>query len=373
MRRVKRPSGRWSRSRARSSPWEWCCRSCSSRACFISGIVGVFFKQFALTIAASTLISTFNSLTLSPALCAFAARSETGTGTKNRTSSGRGLRSTCCLLVLRGLFNRAFAPDGRGTSWSSGCSGHSRAANRSGDVCRDRRRRRTGNTRRMPTGFIPQQDKGYLLCQHSTAGLRQRPSVPGRCSARSAESPWTWNWRTQRGTRSRPARQRDRRQLVRPERLRLELRFDVHHSRRFRDRASDRELDADAVITSITKSRSPPRLPEAQINMFGATAVSGSGRAGGFRIMIEDRGDVGAESAARDKPTTSSRKRISSRNGRRCSRSSRRTRRKSDTSTWIGGVLSPAGLNRPTCAPRCRRRWAAAMRTTSIASAEPGK
>jgi multidrug efflux pump len=37
---------------------------------FISGIVGQFFRQFALTIAASTLISTFNSLTLSPALAA---------------------------------------------------------------------------------------------------------------------------------------------------------------------------------------------------------------------------------------------------------------------------------------------------------------
>jgi multidrug efflux pump len=37
---------------------------------FLAGISGQFFKQFALTIAASTLISAFNSLTLSPALCA---------------------------------------------------------------------------------------------------------------------------------------------------------------------------------------------------------------------------------------------------------------------------------------------------------------
>ena len=29
--------------------------------------------------------------------------------------------------------------------------------------------------------------------------------------------------------------------------------------------------------------------------MFGAPAVSGLGRAGGFRIMIEDRGDVGTK------------------------------------------------------------------------------
>jgi multidrug efflux pump len=37
---------------------------------FLAGISGQFYRQFALTIAASTLISAFNSLTLSPALCA---------------------------------------------------------------------------------------------------------------------------------------------------------------------------------------------------------------------------------------------------------------------------------------------------------------
>src|SRR5262249_25437309 len=37
---------------------------------FMAGISGQFFRQFALTIAASTVISCFNSLTLSPALCA---------------------------------------------------------------------------------------------------------------------------------------------------------------------------------------------------------------------------------------------------------------------------------------------------------------
>jgi HAE1 family hydrophobic/amphiphilic exporter-1 len=37
---------------------------------FISGISGLFFRQFAVTISASTVISCFVSLTLSPALCA---------------------------------------------------------------------------------------------------------------------------------------------------------------------------------------------------------------------------------------------------------------------------------------------------------------
>jgi len=42
---------------------------------FISGITGHFFRQFAVTISASTIISAFNSLTLSPALTALLLRS----------------------------------------------------------------------------------------------------------------------------------------------------------------------------------------------------------------------------------------------------------------------------------------------------------
>src|SRR5205085_7046941 len=44
---------------------------------FISGIVGQFFRQFALTIAISTVISAFNSLTLSPALAVLLLRPKT--------------------------------------------------------------------------------------------------------------------------------------------------------------------------------------------------------------------------------------------------------------------------------------------------------
>src|SRR5262249_10017477 len=45
---------------------------------FITGITGQFFRQFALTIAVSTLISAFNSLTLSPALTALLLRPHHG-------------------------------------------------------------------------------------------------------------------------------------------------------------------------------------------------------------------------------------------------------------------------------------------------------
>ncbi len=41
---------------------------------FLGGIAGQFYRQFALTIAVATLLSAFNSLTLSPALCALLLR-----------------------------------------------------------------------------------------------------------------------------------------------------------------------------------------------------------------------------------------------------------------------------------------------------------
>src|SRR5262245_55393981 len=45
---------------------------------FLGGIAGQFYRQFALTIAVSTLLSAFNSLTLSPALCALLLRPHGG-------------------------------------------------------------------------------------------------------------------------------------------------------------------------------------------------------------------------------------------------------------------------------------------------------
>ena len=49
---------------------------------FIGGITGLFYRQFAMTVATATIISAFNSLTLSPALCAILLKPHTGTSTK---------------------------------------------------------------------------------------------------------------------------------------------------------------------------------------------------------------------------------------------------------------------------------------------------
>ena len=53
---------------------------------FISGLSGQFYKQFAVTIAISTVISAINSLTLSPALAARCSEGARGADARDRLS-----------------------------------------------------------------------------------------------------------------------------------------------------------------------------------------------------------------------------------------------------------------------------------------------
>ncbi len=121
---------------------------------FISGISGQFFRQFAITIAASTVISAVVSLTLSPALCALLFKPHAHEPVRH------GLLARPFVAFFNG-FNRAF-------DWLS-----------------DRYGRLTGRLARLsaimlvlyaglvglagwqfaraPTGFITNQDLGFLL------------------------------------------------------------------------------------------------------------------------------------------------------------------------------------------------------------------
>src|SRR5205814_7053977 len=75
---------------------------------FLGGITGQFFRQFAVTIAVSTVFSAFNSLTLSPALAAILLRP--------RGAPGDPL--TRLLDLLLGWFFRLFnAAFGAGTAF----------------------------------------------------------------------------------------------------------------------------------------------------------------------------------------------------------------------------------------------------------------
>jgi hydrophobe/amphiphile efflux-1 (HAE1) family protein len=122
---------------------------------FVTGLTGEFYRQFGITIAASTIISTFNSLTLSPALAALLLKP------KNAAPDGFQRQ-------INRLFGRFFALSNRGFE---------RAADRYGHGVRRLTVMRVvvlsifglllfatwGMFQIVPGGFIPSQDKQYLI------------------------------------------------------------------------------------------------------------------------------------------------------------------------------------------------------------------
>jgi multidrug efflux pump len=122
---------------------------------FVSGLPGKFYQQFALTIAVSTLISAFNSLTLSPALCALLLQPHHAP----KDIVGRLLHGAVAWL-FRG-FNRVF--EGSRARYL-GALHH---VLRHGAIALVLYAGLLGLTwfgfQRVPTGFIPDQDKGYLI------------------------------------------------------------------------------------------------------------------------------------------------------------------------------------------------------------------
>ena len=129
-------------------------------ATFIEGITGVFFREFALTIATATLISVIVSLTLSPSLAAMLLRPKA-------TAAPTG--GVALLLHRLTWPARQFATgfDWLFTKLAGGYAGIVRSLIRvsvivlvvyAGLVAL------TGwQFNRAPTGFIPEQDQGYLI------------------------------------------------------------------------------------------------------------------------------------------------------------------------------------------------------------------
>ncbi|MEM9941237.1 MAG: multidrug efflux RND transporter permease subunit [Planctomycetota bacterium] len=122
---------------------------------FIAGISGQFYRQFALTIAASTAISTFVSLTLTPALCALLLRPKSA----EKNWFGRIIENTLGLPFK--IFNKAF-------DWTTNLyAGTVSRILRVSFVMMFVYMGLLGATwfgfTRVPGGFIPAQDQGYLI------------------------------------------------------------------------------------------------------------------------------------------------------------------------------------------------------------------
>jgi hydrophobe/amphiphile efflux-1 (HAE1) family protein len=124
---------------------------------FIAGISGQFYRQFAITIAASTAISTFVSLTLTPALCSLLLRPKADQDTKTRWSQ---IYDRTLGLPFR-LFNKAFDWAGRG--YSGTVARLLRVSSLMLLVYAGLLGLTWFGFTRVPAGFIPAQDQGYLI------------------------------------------------------------------------------------------------------------------------------------------------------------------------------------------------------------------
>lgn len=122
---------------------------------FISGISGLFFKQFAIVIAASTMISCFVSLTLSPALCAVLLKPHRVGDLHEQPS-----RSTRFMQPFFDRFNAAF--EWLSSSYGRMTSRFIRATSIILVVYVGLIGLTGFQMSRMSTGFIPDQDIGYL-------------------------------------------------------------------------------------------------------------------------------------------------------------------------------------------------------------------
>jgi multidrug efflux pump len=122
---------------------------------FISGLTGEFYRQFALTIAFSTIISAFNSLTLSPALSALLLRGHDAP--KDRLTRSMDLVFGRLFAAFNRLFHAGSQGYGRGVRFMLGRKSAALIVYAL----------LLGATvlifDRVPHGFVPMQDKQYLV------------------------------------------------------------------------------------------------------------------------------------------------------------------------------------------------------------------
>lgn len=240
---------------------------------FISGISGQFYRQFALTIAVSTVISTFNSLTLSPALCAILLKSHH----EKPDLFTRG---------LNGVFGWFFK--GFNNIFGSATNGYSRIVKgliRVGVLAIVVYFGLLGCTyflfKKVPSGFIPPQDKGYIAIMTllpDAASLERTGEVVDRVSAIA---------RTVPGVRASIdlAGLSPISLTASPNAGTIFVILDEFEKRTSPSQSSD------AIVAEIRKRCAG--IQEAFVGVFPPPAVNGLGIVGGFKLQVEDRAGLG--------------------------------------------------------------------------------
>ncbi len=231
---------------------------------FLSGITGQLYRQFALTIAATALISAVNALTLKPVQCATYLRPHTGR--KNVLARGfnyvYGLVEALYTGVV-GLMVRAVPVMLLAFAALVGLAGWWYIS--------------------LPAGFFPVEDQGYVITLvqlPDAAALGRTEKVIDKIEATLKNTPGVKTWFVlggfsfiDGGNSSSAAA--------------AFIVFDDWKDRR------DPGLSQDALLGKLNMELSA--IEEAVIFVVPPPAIQGLGVAGGFQMQIEDRRDVGLD------------------------------------------------------------------------------
>jgi multidrug efflux pump len=240
---------------------------------FLPGVSGQFYRQFAVTIAISTIISAFNSLTLSPALCAVLLRAHGNEKHKANQILDRTLGS-----FFRG-FNYLF--DRSATGYAGLVRRITRFAGVAAFIYIGLLVLTAYGFKIVPGGFIPTQDQGYLILGAQlpdSASLDRTEVVRTKITKAISGIPGVAHTIALSGFSILSGG-------IQSNAVTIFIILEPFHDRTH----SNESLEG---ITKAVSERTAG-IEEATVSTFPPPAVQGIGSLGGFQLEVEDRGNMG--------------------------------------------------------------------------------
>ena len=241
---------------------------------FVSGLTGQFYKQFALTIAISTVISAFNSLTLSPALSALLLRDHHAP--KDRLTKMMDFS----LGWFFRPFNRFF--EWAATKYSNGVARLIRVSALA-LVMYGGLLLLTGYVfKQVPAGFVPSQDKQYLVAfaqLPDAASLQRTDEVIRRMGEIVAEHPGVETSLAFPGLSINGFTNSPNSGIIFP------------MLKPFEERKGKPGMSGAEIAADLQKKFN--EIQDAFVAVFPPPPVNGLGTTGGFKLYVEDRAGLG--------------------------------------------------------------------------------
>ncbi len=240
---------------------------------FISGLTGEFYRQFALTIAFSTIISAFNSLTLSPALSATLLKAH---------GAPKDRLARVMETVLGPFFKRFNSIFHKGSeNYGLGVGGIMGRKSAAMIVYAGLLALIFVGFRLVPPGFVPMQDKAYLFAYAQLpegATLDRTEKIIRQMSNIAMKEPGVQNAVAFPGLSINGFINSPSAGIV------------FVPLKPFSERTSS-ELSGVAIAQKLQQKYNA--IGDAQIAIFQAPPVQGLGAIGGFKLQVEDRTDQG--------------------------------------------------------------------------------